>query len=314
MERFSKHNYRPRAHWIVLICIAFTAPGCSIKRIATTAFADSLADSGTLYASDDDIDLVGAAIPFGLKIIEGLLAEVPEHRGLLVAAASGFTQYAYAYVAMPADEIEDAAPKRARKERRRAKRLYLRARDYALRALELAQPGFRARLARQPAKALAAVGAEQVPELYWATVSWAAAIAADKQDMELMADLRLIEPMMRRCLELDETFNHGGGHEFMIAFQGGRHEAQGGSIKDARRHYARAMELARGRSISPMVGLAENVSVRINDRKEFEDLLQRVLGFDVDTQPAFRLANLIAQRRAQFLLARIDDLFNGDVK
>ncbi len=63
-----------------------------------------------------------------------------------------------------------------------------------------------------------------------------------------------------------------------------------------------------------MVGLAENVSVRTSDRREFEDLLQRVLSFDVDSEPAFRLANLIAQRRAQFLRSRIDDLFLGDVK
>ncbi len=54
--------------------------------------------------------MVGQAIPFGLKTIEALLEEVPDHRGLLVAAASGFTQYAYAYVALPADEIERALP------------------------------------------------------------------------------------------------------------------------------------------------------------------------------------------------------------
>ncbi len=55
--------------------------------------------------------------------MEGLLAEVPEHRGLLVASASGFTQYAYAYVALPADEVEAARPGRAGELRHRAKEL-----------------------------------------------------------------------------------------------------------------------------------------------------------------------------------------------
>jgi hypothetical protein len=34
-----------------------------------------------------------------------------------------------------------------------------------------------------------------------------------------------------------------------------------------------------------------------------------VLAFDVDSAPEFRLANLIAQRRARALLANVDDLF-----
>ena len=46
----------------------------------------------------NDIELVGDALPFSLKTVEGLLAEVPEHKGLLLTAASGFTQYSYVYV------------------------------------------------------------------------------------------------------------------------------------------------------------------------------------------------------------------------
>lgn len=295
------------------ICALVLAPGCAVvERMATRAVADSLAESSAVYAADGDVELVGQAIPFGLKMIEGLLEEVPDHRGLLVAAASGFTQYAYAYVALPADEIERDSPGAARDMRRRAHRLYLRGRDYALRALELDAPGFRERLAREPEAALAALQADQVDALYWATVAWAAAIASDKQNMDLVADLSLIGPMMSRCIALDETYQDGAGHEFMVAFEGSRHEAQGGSVERARAHYARAMALAGGRKLSVMVSLAEHVAVRLNDRREFESLLHQALAFDVDTAPDQRLANLIAQRRAALLLSQVDDLFLGD--
>ena len=299
--------------FLMALSVLVFAPGCAVvERMTTSAVADSLAESSAVYATDDDVELVGQAIPFGLKTIESLLETVPDHRGLLIAAASGFTQYAYAYVALPADEIEDESPTTARIMRRRAHRLYLRGRDYGLRALELDAPGFRVRLAREPEAALADLEADQVDALYWATVAWASAIASDKQNMDLLADLSLIEPMMRRCLALDETYQDGAAHEFMVVFEGGRHEAQGGSIESARTHYTRAMALAGGRRLSVMVSLAETVSVRRGDRAEFESLLNQALAFDVNTAPDQRLANLIAQRRAVLLLSQIDNLFLGD--
>ena len=198
---------------IAAACALVVAPGCAaVERMATHAVADSIAESSAVYATDGDVELVGQAIPFGLKTIESLLEEVPDHRGLLVAAASGFTRYAYAYVALPADEIESESPGTARNMRRRARLLYLRGRDYGLRALELDAPGIREHLAREPGTALAALNADQVDALYWTTVGWAAAIASDKQNMDLLADLSLIEPMMRRCLALDETYLDGAAH------------------------------------------------------------------------------------------------------
>ena len=84
--------------------------GCSIRQVAITKVADTLAGGSSVYASDNDIELVGDALPFSLKTIEGLLLEVPEHKGLLLTASSGFTQYSYAYVDLHAFEIEPSDP------------------------------------------------------------------------------------------------------------------------------------------------------------------------------------------------------------
>ena len=97
----------------LLLAIAAVSSGCSIKKIAVNKLGDSLADSGTTFASDDDPDLVGEALPFSLKLMEGLLAENPRHRGLLLAASSGFTQYAYVYVQQDAERMEDQDQARA---------------------------------------------------------------------------------------------------------------------------------------------------------------------------------------------------------
>ena len=84
----------------------FALPACSIKRMAAGSLADTLAGSGGVYASDDDPELIRAAVPFSLKTIESVLDVVPDHPGLLLSACSGFTQYSYAFVQADAEYLE----------------------------------------------------------------------------------------------------------------------------------------------------------------------------------------------------------------
>src|SRR3974377_122273 len=93
---------------LILLCLALApGSGCSIRRTAVNKLGDALASGGTTFASDDDPELVKAAVPFSLKLMESLLSENPRHEGLLLAACSGFTEYAYAFVQEDADETED---------------------------------------------------------------------------------------------------------------------------------------------------------------------------------------------------------------
>ena len=75
--------------WLTLGLIALSA-GCSVKRVAINRLGDALATAGTTFASDDDPELVKAAAPFSLKLMESLLAESPDHTRLLSATASSF--------------------------------------------------------------------------------------------------------------------------------------------------------------------------------------------------------------------------------
>ena len=266
------------------------APGCSVRTFAIRKLGDALASSGTTYASDDDPELVRDAVPFALKTIEGLLAEVPDHPGLLLAAASGFTQYAYAFVQQDADALEDVDLEAARAQRVRATKLFLRARAYGLRGLE-------------------GGGGESVPLLYWTAAAWGAAIANGKDDLGLVADQGKVEELLRRAEAIDPDWGEGSLLELRAAFDAGRSEAAGGSRARARAAYARAAELSGGDRASAFVGLAESVSVPEQNRSEFDALLAKALAVDVDRRPEWRLANLVAQRRARWLLSRTEALF-----
>ena len=71
---------------LCLIAVALVVPGsgCSFRRMAVNQVGDALAGSGATFASDDDPELIKAAVPFGLKLMESLLSESPRHEGLLL--------------------------------------------------------------------------------------------------------------------------------------------------------------------------------------------------------------------------------------
>ncbi|MEQ1892100.1 MAG: TRAP transporter TatT component family protein, partial [Planctomycetota bacterium] len=71
----------------------------------------------------------------------------------------------------------------------------------------------------------------------------------------------------------------------------------------------RPLELSGGTRASVHVALATSVCVSTQARDEFEELLARALAVDLSADPDQRLANRLAQARAQRLLAHIDDLF-----
>src|ERR1700720_676640 len=119
---------------LTLLLLALVFTGCAaLQRAALNKAGDALATGGTVYASDDDPELVWQAVPFGLKSIESLLAQAPRHQGLLLAAASGFTEYAYGALQQDADFVEAKALARATELRNRARKLYLRALGYGFR-------------------------------------------------------------------------------------------------------------------------------------------------------------------------------------
>jgi hypothetical protein len=281
--------------------------GC-LKKLALTAVANTLSEPGNGYARDDDPELVKDALPFVMKTMEQLHDSLPEHQGLTLAMVRTFTSYGVAFIEEDADRLHETNVDAARPLYARCRRLFLRARAYGLEGLERSKPGFRAEFDRAATaedrkRALARMGKEDVPLLYWTGAAWGSAVASAKDDMKLVGELPKVEALERRALELDESYEEGSIHEFFIAFEGGDHPAE------AAQHLHRALELSHKKKLSPAVSYAENVTVKQQRKRDFTQLLEEVLRFDVDSDLDHRLANIIAQRRARWLMSRADELF-----
>jgi predicted anti-sigma-YlaC factor YlaD len=296
---------------LLLGTLALAGAGCSLRTYAVNTVGDALASGHSVYESDSDLDLVGAALPFGLKLTESLLAESPRHEGLLLTACRGFTMYSYAFVAYEAERLTDQDLDRARALRLRARRLYLRGAEYGFRALELRYPGVEQALTRDPREAVKPVGlrsrSRDVPLLYWTAAAIGLAASVSLDDAALLARLPEVEAMLDRALELDEAWDGGALHEFKLIVAAAR--ARGTADRAALdAHYSRALTLSQGRSAGLFVAYAEAVLLPAHDKAQFRAMLERALAIDADRQPEDRLATLVSQRKARWLLARIDDL------
>lgn len=293
---------------LAVVAVVALLPACSIRKTAVNKLGDALAETGSSFASDEDPELVGDAIPFGLKTMEALLAESPRHEGLLLGTCSGFVQYAFGWIQLEADYVEEDSLARATHMRERARKMYLRALGYGLRGLEVDRPGIRDRLSDDPVAALETMKKDDVPLLYWTAAAWAGAMSLKINDSEVSADQPIVDALARRALALDPSWEMGSIHEFFISWESGR-SSIGGSKERALEHYEEALRLSRGLKASPHVTYAESISVAEQDRAAFTSALEKALAVDATEPNDQRLVNILMHQRATWLLERVDEYF-----
>jgi hypothetical protein len=240
-------------------------------------------------------------------MVEMMLEDSPTHPGLLMTACSGFTQYAYAFLQSDAD-VSDPSTQAAKDLKVRGAAMYDRARGYCLRALEVRHPGAAKALLANSKTVLASMSKPDVPALYWIGVSWGGGLLLADNPFPRIGELATVRAVMTRALELDDAWEAGTIHEAMIALES-LPVLLGGSAARAREHFDRAVALSNGESAFAYVALATGVAQPAKDRREFERLLRAALAIDVSKRPSIRLANLIAQKHARYLLSQMDKLF-----
>jgi hypothetical protein len=305
---------RVSGRFCCLLVSFLTISACSPSTMGMNRMADALTATAGAYARDDDPELVRVGAPSTLKMVEMMLDTRPSHPGLLMTACSGFTQYAYAFLHVESEIAAGTAGADGRVVedlRARGARMYARARGYCMRALSTRQPCLSDLLQRDPQAALPLLDAttrSDVPALFWAGAAWGGELALSDDQLVRIKELAVVRALVARALSLDEEWEGGTIHEAMIALEG-LPALLGGSPARARQHFDRAIALSHGQSAFAYVTFASSVSLRAKDRGEFDRVLKQALAIDVSRRPAVRLANLVAQKRARFLLSSADRLF-----
>ena len=295
---------------MILAASLMLASGCSVKRLAMNRVVGMLSKGGDsrVFSGENDPELVRDAVPFTMKLYEMILERSPNRPELLMATGKLFIMYAHLFVKEDAEYLTDEMLEDKLKILSRAQHLYLRGQGYLLRAIELRHPGTIEKIeCGRYDEALAVMGEEDVPYLYWCGAGWMGAFSATGFDISLMPLRSKAIPLMEKVLALDEGFENGAIHEFFLSYYGALPASMGGSGEKARYHFEKALCFSRGGRIAPYVTLARTVCVQQQDGKEFGELLSFALEFDVDRFPDSRLVNIIAQRRARWLLDHVED-------
>lgn len=294
---------RPAAPWRLVFALGLLLclGACSPRHLIVQGVADAMATQSA--APEDDLVLAREASAFYLKLSEALLREAPDHARLAESVATGFTQYAYAFVAFEAERIEAKDAQAAHALRERAARLYRRAQRHAMAALERVQPGFRQALQSNNPAHWPQIASEHVGLAYWAAASWGGLIALSTDQPDTVADLPVVVRLAHRAYASNPQHGQGALASLMGSLETAR---AGGTQAQAQQYFDQAIALGEGRSAGPLVAKAEGIYQPQGMRPAFEALLRQALAIAA-AHPD--LQNAVMRERALWLLAHADDLF-----
>jgi len=291
---------------IFTVIFCFSLPSCSINKMAINMVSNALTGQGStdVFTGDSDPQLVGDALPFAIKLYETLLAQNPNHQGLLFTTGSLFVMYANAYIQGPAEMLPSYEYEQREAALHRAKLFYLRGYEILMRALDLKYPGFKSASTDDGTmkSLLAKCKKEDAGLLYWAVAGGLSAYSIDILDFHLSAHLPEWSAMIQRAYELDPDYDVAALDEFFIIFYASLPEGIGGDKERAQYHFNLAVEKTNGNAAGAFVSYAQLICIPAEDYDTFVECLEKALAIDLDLNPSSRLVNIISQRKAKWLL------------
>ena len=292
-----KNSWTAIVRLLAILAIGLWLNACSMGQLVARSSLPVLESGNVAMNRETDLELARAAIPANLKLIEGLIEQLPDNSDLRLQAAQALYGYSYGF-------IED-------ENNPRASNLYRRGLQHALKALANAgvQGDVFALSAEQLSQQLSKLDRQAVPALFWSASCWAKWIDMNRNDPARIAELGKAAALMQRVLELDENYYHGGAHLFFGVFYGGRPPMLGGDFARSEKHFAKARALTQGKFLIVDLLQAQYLARQQLDRKEFHRLLTSVVNAPSDLYPDMALVNAISQHKAKQMLAKEDAWF-----
>ena len=197
---------------------------------------------------EGDLEVVETTLEKNLKTLERLTKL--GNKSLIVKTSRAFSSYA-GFLEDKMEEADIAGDfETADEMRNKAIEHYARSEMYAFKALAKSNKTFKNARSVDPntfEKAVKRISKKNVEPLFWAAYSVGRGISLQKDDPMQVIDLDRVEQMMKRVLELDETFYFGSAHLFYAVYYGDRSPAIGGDPEKAKEHIERVDEINDGK-------------------------------------------------------------------
>ncbi|MDE0484568.1 MAG: TRAP transporter TatT component family protein [Candidatus Poribacteria bacterium] len=264
---------------------------------------------------EGDLAVVETTLEKNLKTLERL-AKLG-NKSLVVKTARAFSSYS-GFLEDRMEEAEIAGDfETAAEMRAQAIEYYVQSEMYAFKALAKSNKTFlKARTIGMEVfeNLLKKVEKEDVEPLFWAAYAVGRGISLQKDDPMQVIDLARVELMMRRVLELDETFYFGSAHLFYAVYYGDRSPAIGGDPERAKEHIDKVDEINDGKFLMSKFYLARYYAYPKMDVELYKKSLQEVLDAPSDILPGEAAATSLAKSRSKRWLSQIDELFDLEME
>lgn len=299
-QRFFILSYMKHVVFAAFFLFSLLQWSCGIvNSVAVNATTDIIHYGLGSVFEESDLDLAEKAIPGNLVLLEALYrAKNKDDEHLALLLTQGYAGYTLGFV-----EDVDAE---------RAKALYMRARDYGLRALQTKNKAFAAALHADAAafkKSFEEFDDDDVPLMFWTANAWGNLVNVALADPEIVGDLAKVDAMMEFVLRHNEGYFYGGAHLYFGTIQGTIPKSLGGKPDSAKAHFEKCFALSGNKFLLAHVYMAKSYCVQVQDKELFQKLLQTVEETPLDILPEQKLVNAIAKRKAKKLAERVDDLF-----
>lgn len=302
------------ARKFALIFSIFFIFSCSPTKFVIRQSSGVLSDSKVVFTREPDLRLAEYGLAGNLKILEVLQHQDPENITLNLFLAEAYSSYALGFAEDKLEELEFEDPELRDIERVRTISFYMRARSYALKALQRFGD-FSAINDSTPEEfqtKLNKLDKEAVPAVFWTAFSWGSAINLSRDNIDALAQLGKIEIMMNFVKRHEPEFFFGGVFLFEGVFYGSRSPALGGDLTRSRAGFDKARSLSKGKLLIVYYLEAYSYCLFSQDRACFRRNLDYVLNAPINIFPEQSLANAVARKKAKRLLLREEEYFLPD--
>lgn len=305
-----------KLNFIFISLLTCNLVGCSIKRIAVGQMTGVVEDGIVAFETDSDLELVEKSIPANIKLLEVMLASDPENRKLLALLSRLYGSYAFGFIETQLEAIsaKDEDDARIPYIKESLNRNYVKAQQYALRAILISNPKCEEllKIASKSKDCFASLGKSDVPAIYWYGFNVGSYINRNLSSVTALSKGHIVAAAMNRVNQLNEKYFHSGANLFLVAYYGSRSKMMGGDPDLAKKYYQRAKAITGDDYWLADVFYARYPVVQKQDSKTFVSLLSKIKSSALpqNSDQRFTMYNQVAKERAKIYLSQREDLID----
>ena len=282
--------------WISMILILTFTLGCAGVGVKEDGPPTPLKPEDKIPETGD-ADLLKNELIGHLSSLSAKVEESPNNLQLLRESAQLYLTYGFL--------IEDVDPEQA-------KELYTKGREYGLRALKQdnqCREGLES--GKRISELVGDLGEEYKEALCWTGLNGGLWLFLNMNDPSIMSEMGDVISVVKRSIELDETYFYGIGKIFMGAYYAlvPTFLEPAAGPENSAKMFQEARSVSDGKFLLVDLFEARFLATKINDQELFQKRLKAVLSADAEALKDASLINRLSKMKADYYLRHQADFF-----